>query len=137
MNYKILNIYNLLLQLLHIFLHSVRASAREMEVIAADLWPKSDKTPPHKKLCGGADFKFSCVEDLLPGGVDRLADQEGRVDALTRPEFLHAARIHFGDVEIAVLIDRESMHAPETAGEVAPDAPRVQEVSLQIVFQHL
>src|SRR6266567_9375152 len=74
---------------------------------------------------------------LLPCGIDLLAHQEVRVHALTRREFLHAAGIHFGNVEIPFLIDGESVHAPEAAGEIPACAPGIEEVPFQIIFQHL
>src|SRR6266446_6963567 len=73
----------------------------------------------------------------FPGCINRFADGEVRVGAGAGFEFLHAAAVDFGDVEIAVLIDGKAVHAPEAAGEIAPDAPGINEMSLEIVFQHL
>ena len=67
----------------------------------------------------------------------RLADQELGVRAGARGELLGAAVIDFGHVEVAFLIDAEAVHAPEAAGEIAPGAPGIQEVPLQVVLQHL
>src|SRR5260221_14400711 len=80
---------------------------------------------------------FAAKRVLLPRRINRFADQERRVSPRPRPEFLYTAAVYFGDIEIAFLIDAEAMHAPECASSVAPDAPRIQEVSLQIVLQHL
>ena len=72
-----------------------------------------------------------------PRRVHRLADQERRVRAGPRAVLLRASAVDFGDVEVAGLIDGEPMHAPESPGEIAPGAPGVQEVAVQIVLQHL
>src|SRR5436190_2375422 len=73
---------------------------------------------------------------LSPSRIDLLTDQEIRIHALTRREFLHAAGIDFGNVEISFLIDGKTVHAPEAAREIAPRSPGIEEVPLQIVFQH-
>src|SRR5437870_997235 len=75
--------------------------------------------------------------DLLPGLAKRLADEERRVRAGARLELLRAALIDFGHIEVALLIDAEVVHAPEPSGEVAPRAPRVQEVAVEVVLDHL
>src|SRR5215472_18941429 len=72
---------------------------------------------------------------LFPSGIHRFADQKRRVRSRPRPEFLYAPAIHLGDVEVAFLIDAESVHAPEASREIAPHAPGIKEVPFQIVFQ--
>src|SRR5215467_8259228 len=74
---------------------------------------------------------------LFPGRIHRLADQKGGVYPLPRPEFLHPATVNFGDIKIAFLIDAKAVNTPESPGEIAPYAERVEEVSFQIVLQHL
>src|SRR6476659_5004022 len=74
---------------------------------------------------------------LLPSHAQRLADQVIRVHTLTRTEFLRAALVDFRDVEAAVHIRAEIVHAPEPAREVAPRAPRIEEVAVEIVLEHL
>ena len=36
-----------------------------------------------------------------------------------------------------MLIDAEAVYAPEAAGEVAPGAPGIEQVALQVVLEHL
>ena len=74
---------------------------------------------------------------LLPRRVDGLAYQERRIRARPRAEFLHAAAVDFCCIEVAFLIDAETVDAPESAGEIAADASGVEEVALQIVLEHL
>src|ERR1700688_3773002 len=76
-------------------------------------------------------------ECLFPRRVNRLADHICCIRSRTRSELLHAAVIHFGDVEIPVLVDAESVHSPEAARKISPGSPGVHEVSLEIVLQHL
>src|SRR5215471_18703720 len=73
----------------------------------------------------------------FPGGIHGFADDEVLVGAGAGLEFLHPAVVDFGDIEVAFLIDREAVHAPEAAGEIAPHTPRIYKVSGEIVFQHL
>src|ERR1700726_1321999 len=47
---------------------------------------------------------------LLPGRVHRFRDDEGGIRARPRTELLHPARIHFGYVEVALLIDRYAVY---------------------------
>src|SRR5438309_8593849 len=74
---------------------------------------------------------------LLPGRIDWLADQELGVGAGARSELLRAAIIDFGDVEVPFLIHAEAVHAPEASREIAPSAPGIEQVSLEVVVQHL
>src|ERR1700693_5058224 len=74
---------------------------------------------------------------LFPGRIYGLADQHRGICARARRELLRAAVIHLRGVEIAGLIDAESVYTPEAAGEIAPGAPGVQQVALLIVLQHL
>src|SRR5208283_5570560 len=75
--------------------------------------------------------------DLLPRRTDRLADHQILVRARTRAEFLGASIVHFGDVEIPILIHAESVDVPHRAGPLAAAAPRVQIMALQIVLNDL
>src|SRR5262245_50572294 len=74
---------------------------------------------------------------LLPSGVDGLADQSGWICARARAEFLEAARVDFGDVEIALLIRAHAVHTPQRAGKVGDSSPGIDEMTLKVVFQHL
>src|SRR5512141_2522567 len=74
---------------------------------------------------------------LSPGRVNRLADQLRRIRTRLRAKLLHPAAIDFGRIEVAFLIHAEAVYAPEAAREVAPDAPGIQELSVEIVLQHL
>src|SRR5262249_4927571 len=58
------------------------------------------------------------------------------IDALSRPEFLNASAVDLRDVEVAFLIHTETVYTPEAAGKIAPDAPRIKEVPIEIIFQH-
>src|SRR2546430_10102794 len=77
------------------------------------------------------------LRSLFPRRVNRLAHKHRWIGPLPGAELLHAAAVDFGDIEVSFLIDAEAMHAPEATGEVAPYAPRVQEVPVEIIFQHL
>src|SRR5438477_4144221 len=72
-----------------------------------------------------------------PRRVHGLADEKRRVRARSRAILLRTSAVDLGDVEVARLIDGEPVHAPEPAGEIAPRAPGVQEVAVEIVLQHL
>src|SRR5437763_1007049 len=74
---------------------------------------------------------------LLPGRINGFADQERLVHALARCEFLHAAAVHFGNVEVAVLVDAEAGHSPESSRYIATHAPGIQEMPFEIILQHL
>src|SRR5687767_9391694 len=74
---------------------------------------------------------------LLPGRVDRLADQSHRIRARARAELLEPPGVHLGDVEVPFLVGAYAVHAPERAGEIANGSPRVQETAVEIVLQHL
>ena len=80
---------------------------------------KDRKTSPPRKTASS-----------LPHPRDRLAHEIVRIRALLRPELLHAPAVHFGDVEVALLIDAHAVHAPQRAGEHAERAPRVEQVAL-------
>src|SRR5215467_8802097 len=73
---------------------------------------------------------------LFPGGVHGLGNEEGGVGAGSWAELLDAAAIDFGDVEVAFLIDAETVHAPEPAGKIAPDAEGIEKVAFEIVLEH-
>src|SRR6186713_2893899 len=74
---------------------------------------------------------------LFPNPRNRLAHEIVGIRALLRPELLHAAAVHFGDVEVALLIDAHSVHAPQCAWEHAERAPRVEEMAFLIVLEQL
>jgi hypothetical protein len=74
---------------------------------------------------------------LLPGRVHRLPDDEVGIRTRLWTELLHAARIHFGYVEVALLIDGDAMHAPQAPGEITHAALGIQQVALQVVLEHL
>src|SRR5215472_10793355 len=87
--------------------------------------------------CWRFELNGSCSNrHLLPRRIHRLAHQLLRIRPRLRPEFLYPPAVDFRDIEIAFLIDAEAVYAPEAAGEVAPDAPRVEKVPLEIVLQH-
>src|SRR3989304_5972555 len=64
-----------------------------------------------------------------------LADELRGVGAWLRPELLHAAAEHFGDVEVAVLVHRQRMGASKLAGVRAGLAPSVQVIPVQVVLE--
>src|SRR5579872_758585 len=74
---------------------------------------------------------------LLPGGINRLADHIRRIRAGTRNKLLRAAIVDFRRIEIPVLIDAETVHSPEAAGEISPSSPRIEEVPFEVILQHL
>src|SRR5438105_6017961 len=114
-------------------------AARERPIIPASLpdptIEQATKTRKHEEDL----FWFSsCLRlflRLLPGASDRLPEQERGIRARARLVLLCAAVVHFGHVEVAVLIDAHAVHAPHAAGEIAPRAPRILEVSVEVVFQ--
>src|SRR5262249_51212736 len=69
--------------------------------------------------------------------VCRLTHEIRGIRCLSRSKLLHAPAIHFRNVEVSFLVHTETVHAPEAAGKVAPDAPRIEEVAVEIVLQHL
>src|SRR4029434_2946896 len=74
---------------------------------------------------------------LLPGGVDGRADQHCRVGAFTWSELLKAARVDFSDIQVSFLVCAHAVHAPQRSREIADSAPRVQQMTIQVVLQHL
>src|SRR5215472_18171210 len=76
-------------------------------------------------------------QSILPSCTDRLPDQVLWVRTRPGPKLLDPSAVHLGNVEIAVLVDANSVHAPHPAGEVAPRAPGIQEMSVQVVLQNL
>src|ERR1035438_9332281 len=84
-----------------------------------------------------ADLTRARLSGLLPGRVHRFADQERRLRTGPGPEFLHAPAVHFGDVEVTFLIHTEAVDTPEAAREIAPDAPGIEEVAVEVVLEHL
>src|SRR5204862_784274 len=67
----------------------------------------------------------------------RLADQERRVSARSRPVLLRAAVVDFRDVKVACLVDAHAVHAPHAAVEITPGTPRIQEVAVEVVLEDL
>src|SRR5689334_9938585 len=76
------------------------------------------------------------AQQSSPGGVYRLTHDICRVGALLRTKLLHPSAIHFRDVKVSFLVHAETVYAPEAAGEVAPHAPGIKEVSGEVVLQH-
>src|SRR5262245_57397591 len=74
---------------------------------------------------------------LLPCRVHRLTHEKRRIHTLPRPELLHTPAIHFRHVKVSFLIHAEAVHTPEAARELTPHTPRVEEVSVEIILQHL
>src|ERR1051326_5457630 len=101
--------------------------------------PKSQKpNPKGLGLVGVWDLGFGIWGFLLfPGNPERLAYEVCLVRARTRLELLDAALVDFRDVEVPVHVGAEVVHAPEAAGEITPHAPRVEEVAVEVVLQHL
>ena len=61
---------------------------------------------------------------LLPGRVHRFRHDEVGIRSRLRTELLHAARIHFGYVEVALLIDGDAVYAPTSPRRNHPCCPR-------------
>src|SRR5262245_29450153 len=74
---------------------------------------------------------------LFPGAINGLAHEKRGIRASAWLVLLRAAGVDFRRVEVPFLIDAEAVHAPHAAGEIAPRAPRVEEVAVEIVFEHL
>ena len=66
-----------------------------------------------------------------------LADEERRIRARSRPEFLRAAVIDFGEIEIALRIHAHSVHVPQRARPIALTAPGIKIVPVEIEFDDL
>src|SRR3990172_6513013 len=64
-----------------------------------------------------------------------LADELRGVGAWLRPELLHAAAEHFGDVEVAVLVHRQRMGSAKLAGVRAGLSPSVLVIPVQVVLE--
>src|SRR5437016_12301593 len=62
--------------------------------------------------------------DLLPGRVHRLAHKKRRVRSRAGLELLDPPVVHFGDIEVAFLIDAEAVDSPEPAGKIARSEER-------------
>src|SRR5688572_14808094 len=58
-----------------------------------------------------------------------------RVGIALRSEFLHASCEYFGDVQIALLVDREGVRSLELAGQSARAAPAIEIVAIQIILE--
>src|SRR4030095_4183145 len=52
-------------------------------------------------------------------------------------ELLRASAIDRGRVDVALLVHAHAVHTPEGAREIAPHAPRVQELPIEAVFEEL
>src|SRR5262249_25596136 len=72
-----------------------------------------------------------------PCGIDRLADQRRRICARARLELLEAAGIHFSNVEVSFLVRAHAVNPPECSWKIGHGPPRVQEMAVEIVFEHL
>src|SRR5258705_5172346 len=59
------------------------------------------------------------------------------MSARARTEFLETPGIHFRHIDVAFLVGCHAVHAPERAREIADRAPRVDETSVEFVFEHL
>src|SRR6266849_2604532 len=95
-------------------------------------------TPAHNDNARTKRFLFIRISLVLfPLRVEWFANQKSRVRAGARAELLCATTINFRDVKIAFLIDAHAMDAPEASGEIAPCSPRVKEVAVEIVLEHL
>src|ERR1700674_4173203 len=73
---------------------------------------------------------------LFPHPGDRLTYQKRRIGAGPGPELLDAAAVPLGHVQIAFRIHIDAVDAPEPSGKIAPRAPRILEMALQVVLQH-
>src|SRR5207247_7146247 len=60
-----------------------------------------------------------------------------RICACAWPKLLGSAVIDFSDVNVSFRVHAHAVYAPESSREIAPGAPGVHEVALQIVFDHL
>src|SRR5580692_510034 len=74
------------------------------------------------------------VQSLFPRGVNGLADEQLRIRALARAEFLRAAIADFGDVEIPFLVDAHSVRIEQASRPVGQRAPRVEQMPIEIVL---
>ena len=74
---------------------------------------------------------------LFPRRVNRLANHECGICPGSWSEFLRATAIDFGNIEIALLVDAESVHPPKPARKIPPGSPRIKEMSFEIILQHL
>src|SRR6516164_10565485 len=73
---------------------------------------------------------------LLPGRIDRFTNNKRRVRSDARPKLLHTAGVDFCNIKVAFRVHAEPMDTPKTAREITPCAPRIQEMSFQIVLEH-
>src|SRR5438105_4910754 len=80
---------------------------------------------------------FKVSHYLFPGRVDGLADQHSRIGARPRTELLEPSGIHFSDVEVPFLVRTHAVDAPERAWKIGDGSPRVDEMAVEIVLQHL
>ena len=74
---------------------------------------------------------------LFPRRIHRRSDQERRIGALARTEFLEPSAPNLGDVPVALLIDARAVHVEERAGKVAQHAPGVEQPSVEIPLRNL
>src|SRR5262249_5345689 len=72
-----------------------------------------------------------------PSRVEGLADQRCRIGTGPRTEFLETSGIDLRDIEVALLVGGNAMHAPKCAREIAKRAPRIDEAPVELVLEHL
>src|SRR5258706_11611427 len=95
------------------------------------------KCPKADSMTRPSPRKTAESEPSLPSRVDRLADQSCWVGARARTEFLEAAGVNLGDVEVPLLVRGHAVDAPQRTREAAHGSPRVEHMPVQVVLQHL
>src|SRR6266850_145177 len=78
--------------------------------------------------------RTTCFIQLSPCRVYRLAHEPSGIRALLWPVFLNAPVIDFRNVKVSFLVHAETMNAPESSWKVAPHAPGIKELSIEIVL---
>src|SRR4030095_13183767 len=79
----------------------------------------------------------SWIPELLPGRVNRLADQRRLIRAGPRSKFLEPARVNFRDIEVAFLVRAHAVDAPERARKIRHGSPRINQATIEVVLEHL
>src|SRR5882762_5298551 len=88
--------------------------------------PESKKKDREKMSSPGLRALYAA--SLGPGRANRLANQQCRVGALPRDEFLRTAAPHLCRVEVAVLVHAELVRSPQSACRGGHRAPRIQQL---------